>query len=147
MKLALIKHLKTLSDDRMKIAFDAMMAAQASANEEGKSSAGDKYETARAMGQIERDMHARQYENIKQERAILDKLNIDLVFARVGLGALVKTSIGTFFISVSVGAVQIENQKILCVSAQSPIGALLVGKNLGDVFSFQEKKVTIEHIC
>ena len=43
---------------RIDTARHAMTAAQESANEEGKSSAGDKYETGRAMAQIERDRHA-----------------------------------------------------------------------------------------
>jgi hypothetical protein len=37
-----------------------MESAQQSANSEEKSSAGDKYETSRAMGHLEKDMHARQ---------------------------------------------------------------------------------------
>ena len=41
--------------------------AQEAANNEEKSSAGDKYETSRAMNQLERDMHSRQMaESIKE---------------------------------------------------------------------------------
>ncbi len=47
-------------DQRITNSKQAMDDAQAAANEEGKSSAGDKYETGRAMAQIERDKAAQQ---------------------------------------------------------------------------------------
>jgi hypothetical protein len=95
------------------------------------------------MGQIERDMHARQYENIRQERAILDRINPSLNFVQVGLGALVDCSLGLFFVSVSVGIMMIEDQKVMALSPQSPIGVLLMGKRAGQVFRFQNKDVLI----
>lgn len=140
----IINHLKTLLDARMKVAWDAMQAAQASANEEGKSSAGDKYETSRAMGQIERDMHARQFENIRQERNILERISPNSTFVQAGLGALVTTTLGEFFISVSLGIVELEGQKIMAISQQSPIGVLLMGKKVGQSFHFQNKEVLIK---
>src|SRR6478609_11532726 len=53
----------------------AMADAQESANAEEKSSAGDKYETGRAMMQIERDKAAQQlHEAIKRQQG-LDQIN------------------------------------------------------------------------
>jgi transcription elongation GreA/GreB family factor len=123
-----------------------MQAAQASANEEGKSSAGDKYETARAMGQIERDMHAHQYEKLKQERQILDRIDLNLKPSRVMLGALVKTSAGSFWISVSLGFLMSDSEHVMAVSAASPIGVALIGKQVNDSFVFQQKTHTIQAI-
>ena len=42
-------------EEKINICTEAMRNAQDAANEEDKSSAGDKYETGRAMMQIERD--------------------------------------------------------------------------------------------
>ena len=53
MKLLLLNTIKAQLDEKIQVALQAMKAAQESANAETKSSAGDKYETGRAMGQIE----------------------------------------------------------------------------------------------
>jgi len=121
-----------------------MQNAQDSANEETKSSAGDKYETGRAMAQIERDRHAQLFDQLRQERAVLDRIDPDFVFQRVGLGALVTTSVGVFFVSVSAGMVVIDGQKVIAMSPQSPLGASLMGKQAGDSFLFQQKRGVIE---
>lgn len=144
MKSALLERLKNQLDTRMQGALGAMQSAQSSANEETKSSAGDKYETARAMAQIERDRHAQLYDQIRQERAVLDRIDPDFHFQRVGLGALVRTTAGYFFLAVSVGLVEIDDKKVIVVSPQSPLGASLMGKQAGDSFLFQQKNCLIE---
>ncbi len=126
-----------------------MEAAQESANDQSKSSAGDKYETSRSMGQLDRNMHARQYEQARQERTILERLESlsePNSFERIAVGSLIKTSAGYFFIAVSAGAVLVEGQTVLAVSAASPIGQALVGKQVKDTFLFKGKKQTIQEI-
>jgi transcription elongation GreA/GreB family factor len=143
LKQHLLAHLKTLLDERMAASWQAMEAAQASANEQGKSSMGDKYETSRSMGQLDRDMHARQYEQARQERLVLERIEAmpePARYERIAIGTLVKTSAGYFFIAVSVGAVQVAGQTVLAVSAASPVGKALVGKEVGGEFLFQGKK-------
>lgn len=144
MKHQVLDLLKSQLDTRVQAAQEAMQNAQDSANEETKSSAGDKYETGRAMAQIERDRHAQLYDQLRQERAVLDRIDPDFVFQRVGLGALVTTSVGVFFVSVSAGMVAIDGQKVIAMSPQSPLGASLMGKQVGDSFLFQQKKGVIE---
>lgn len=146
MKLLLLNTIKAQLDEKIQVALQAMKAAQESANAETKSSAGDKYETGRAMGQIERDMHAQQYEKLKREKDLVERIDPNMVFERVGIGALVKTTAGQFFIANSVGNVKVENQNYMVISAQSPIGALLVGKKADSTFTFQQKQQTIEEI-
>lgn len=149
---AVFTALKSLLNERMHTAHAAMQAAQASANEEGKSSAGDKYETARAMGQLDRDMHARQYETARQERQLLDRLAeappADRVSAdRVVPGSLVRTSVGWFAVAVSAGKLVVDGQELIAVSAQSPVGAVLLGKRVGERFLFQKKDTAILEIA
>ncbi|HEV7348060.1 transcription elongation factor [Telluribacter sp.] len=146
MKQQLITHLKTQLDERMAVSWQAMEAAQASANEQSKSSVGDKYETARAMGQLDRDMYARQYEQARQERQVLNRINETEVLTRVALGSLVRTTAGPFFVAVSVGPVTLEGTTVMAVSLASPIGRLLMGKGVGESFQFQGKTHKIEAI-
>lgn len=133
-------HLKSLLGERMQVAWDAMEAAQASANDQGKSSMGDKYETSRSMGQLDRNMHARQYEQARQERLILEKINESDIPLRSAVGTLLETTAGWFFIAVSLGAVKIENETVLAVSSSSPVGASLLGKEAGAYFEFMKKQ-------
>ena len=54
-----------------------MVNAQEAANEEGKSSVGDKYETGRAMMQIERDKAAQQLDEALKLKNIIDQISIE----------------------------------------------------------------------
>ena len=150
LKQQLITHLISLLDDRMAVAGKAMEAAQESANDQSKSSAGDKYETSRSMGQLDRNMHARQYEQARQERTILERLqaaaNESGTLGRVALGSLVKTTAGFFFIAVSAGVVALEGEKVIAISAATPIGKALLGKEVKQTFLFQGKNRKIEEI-
>lgn len=142
-KTGLITFMKQLLDERMQVAWAAMEAAQESANDQSKSSMGDKYETSRSMGQLDRAMHARQYEQIRQERLILDRIGAGEVPERVAVGSILETTGGWFFISVSLGAVKFEGKTILAVSSSSPVGLSLLGKSLGTNFRFLNKDQTI----
>lgn len=139
-KATVIAELKSLLDERMQVAWTAMEAAQESANDQGKSSMGDKYETSRSMGQLDRNMHARQYEQARQERLILEKIGEGESPARSAVGTLLETTAGWFFIAVSLGAVKIENETVLAVSSSSPVGASLLGKEAGAYFEFMKKQ-------
>ncbi len=127
----------------------AMESAQESANAEGKSSAGDKYETSRSMSQLDRNMHARQYEQARQENTVLERLEATPEpgsYERVAMGSLVKTTAGYFFIAVSAGAIKIDDQTIMVVSAASPVGKSILGKQVGDTVQFKGKNWRIEEI-
>jgi hypothetical protein len=139
-KSALITYLKILLEERMQVAWNAMEAAQESANDQGKSSMGDKYETSRSMGQLDRNMHARQYEQVRLERLILERINQQEVSSRSAVGSLLETTAGWFFIAVSLGTIKIEDETVLAVSSSSPVGASLLGKEAGSKFEFMKKQ-------
>ena len=143
MKSNIIQYVKTYLDQRMQTSLDAMNAAQESANGESKSSAGDKYETSRAMGHLDRDMHARMYQQTREERKLVERIDESINFKKGALGAFICTSMGDFFLSVSIGQVKIDEKPIMIISPQSPIGALLMGKIVGDKFSFRGKEAEI----
>ena len=143
-KMEVITVLKSLLDERMKIAWEAMEAAQESANDQGKSSMGDKYETSRSMGQLDRNMHARQYEQIRLERLVLERINLSEVPLRSAVGSLLETTAGWFIIAVSLGPVKIKDETVLAVSSSSPVGASLLGREIGGKFDFMKKQHVIK---
>lgn len=143
MKNQILQYIKNHLDQRLQAAWDAMQAAQESANNESKSSAGDKYETARAMGQLDRDMHARIYEQARQERLIVEKIDEKMTCNKAVLGAFVKTTMGDFFIAVSIGKAMVEGENLMIISPQSPIGEALMDKSIGEKFTFRTQQVAI----
>ncbi len=145
-KELLLERLKGLIDEKVSIAWNAMQAAQASANEESKSSAGDKYETGRAMAQNERDRYAQQYELLRQERLQLERKELTIPCQKGELGALIQANEEWFFIAISVGALEVEGIKIFVISPASPIGAQLLHKRAGESFLFNRKTYQIHSV-
>ncbi|ALD20276.1 hypothetical protein [Hymenobacter sp. DG25A] len=131
---------------RIKACQHAMQAAQESANSETKSSAGDKYETGRAMAQNERDRNAVQLQQAKQLQGELDRIQPDKPCDTVRPGALVQTSMGRFYISISAGKLTVEGQDYFAVSAAAPVAAALSGRRVGEQAVFNGKPVQIQGI-
>lgn len=116
-------------------------------NNETKSTAGDKYETTRAMMQIEEDKCLRQLVQKQRLRQQLLKIKqIKRNNTTVAVGNLVSTNRGNFFISVAIGKLTLNNINYFCISMASPIGKLLIGKSIGDDFTFNNRKFVIEAI-
>jgi transcription elongation GreA/GreB family factor len=113
---------------------------------ETKSSAGDKHETGRAMLQLEREKAGQQLADLQIQQEILQKINPEVAHKKVALGSIVKTSGANYFIAVSVGEIKINNTLFYCISAATPIGKLLLSKNVGDTISFRSQKFTIQEI-
>lgn len=106
--------------------------------EETKSSAGDKYETGRAMLFLEKEkVSIRLSEAYKRQRA-LGQIRIENIHETVQLGSLVQTDKGNFFISVSLGKETIDGVEFFLISPVSPIGKALSGKKKGDTATFNK---------
>ncbi|AMR27892.1 3-oxoacyl-ACP synthase [Hymenobacter psoromatis] len=132
---------------RLDAARAGMAAAQESSNSETKSSAGDKYETGRAMAQQERDRHAAQLHEAQQLLAALQKLNPELPSDTVRTGALASTSLGLFYISIGAGKLTTaEGREFLAVSPAAPAAAALNGKKAGEEVVFNGKKIQVEAV-
>ena len=137
-KSALYSLCEAYVQQRVNTAKEAMQAAQESANTEEKSSAGDKYETGRAMAQLERDRHAQLLAEAKKLDQELARINVDKTYESVQPGSLVITNRGAFFISISAGKLTLEGADYFAISPASPIGAVLTGKKSGDTVVFNK---------
>lgn len=126
----------------------AIANAQASANEATKSSAGDKYETSRAMGQLDIEMYTRQLHDAESKFAILQNIEANLrEQSEANLGALVDTTLGSFFLAVGIGKIDIDKKPIMVISPQSPIGEVIFQKKSGDSVLFRGKEIKIGKVC
>lgn len=120
---------------------------QSSANEETKSSAGDKYETGRAMAQLEIEKNTKQLAEAERLQAMLLAIHTDLVSEIIIPGSLVTTSKGIFYISISIGLAEIDKKLYFIIAPDSPIGKLFMGKKAGDIVSWNNNVYTIQSIC
>ena len=119
--------------------FEKLIAETRASNNDTKSSMGDKYETGREMLQQEiNNLQVQLNEVLKQQdflKTSFDKFRMTKKFDKAEKGAIVKTEQGLFFISVSLGEINFDNQKIICISPESPLAKAMNGKQKGEVFS------------
>lgn len=111
--------------------------------EESKNSSGDKHETGRAMLQIDRENAGKQLLEIEKLMVIADRINVKDSSDYVRLGSIVMTDKFNYYISISLGVVQLGAIDFLCVAINSPIGILLAGKKAGDKILFNQHELTI----
>lgn len=113
---------------------------------ESKSSAGDKFETTRAILQSEQDRIKSQIIQNKADISIVKRLNL-ITHDKVQLGSLVSTEDGMcYFLSIGLGKLKIADTTYYAISPSSPIGQQLIGKREGDNLTFNQMHKTIASI-
>lgn len=114
-------------------------------NNETKSSMGDKYETSREMVQQEiNNLQIQLNEHIKSENSLkLIRVNPHQV---IGLGSLIQTDQGLFYIAVSLGEIIFDKKKIFVISVESPLAKALIGKKKGEKISLNNMTQTVQDI-
>ena len=133
-------------DRKIEVINKAIAIAKDSRNNDTKSSAGDKYETGREMMQIEIEKNEVLLNQTAKQRKELARIDILEKFNKVAFGSLVETDKGTYFISIGIGKVQINDQICYAISLASPIGGLLRNKAVGDEIQFQGRTFSIKGI-
>jgi len=131
---------------RIEAVKNLMDTNQEAANNEQKSSAGDKYETTRALIHLEKDMHARQLSENVKELANLHAIETNLLYDTVVPGAFIQSSEVSFFIASGLGKQLVDEQVILFLSAHAPLAKLLLGKKTGDKFMFKGMLTSISDL-
>lgn len=110
---------------------------------ESKSSAGDKHETGRAMIQLEREKLGEQIKKAEKNRATLHQLKQYKSSGIVRFGSAVQTNKANYYIAIATDSYTIKSALFHCISPQSPIGTLLLGKKVGDQLVFNAITSTI----
>ena len=130
-KQQVYEHCQNYVLDLIKRAQHGLHEAQQEANREQKSSAGDKFETHRAM------MHL-QMESFLSRLHVAQELDRQLHLvslhptSSISLGSLVVTDQGCFFIAISAPAYPIQGQEYVCLSTQAPFYKAMHGLEVGD---------------
>ena len=113
---------------------------------ESKSSAGDKHETGRAMLQLEREKLGEQIKETERNLKLLLPLENHVSLKTITIGSVVRTDQLSYYIAVSTPELKVDKATYYCISAQSPIGKLLLGKKVGETISFNHKTSSIIEI-
>lgn len=142
-KVKIYSHCVSLLSEKIKLVQTELSAIQEDANKESKSSAGDKYETGRAMAQLQKDNASRQLGSLLQLKKVLDELHLTH-HDDVQLGSLVQTDSIVFFVSISLSE-QLEGG-VYAISPVSPLCKEFLGKRKGDKVLFRNKEYLIKKV-
>jgi len=145
-KTTLLDHLRKTVDEKITTMQSIIDSVIESKNNETKSTAGDKYETGRAMMQAEQEKNEIRLAEAKKLRAILSTIDFKTTHTQIALGSLVITDKEKYFISIGVGKITLENETYYALSPNAPVGKLLLTKKIYDRFSFQGIERTILEI-
>lgn len=142
-KEKIVQHCLTLLESKeLDLKTDIANLRDGIAND-SKSSMGDKYETSREMSQQEINRLEQQLANNGQQLFQLKALNLNSPAKNIALGSLVTTNIGNFFISIALGEIKLAQNSLFMISPVSPLGKLLIGKEIGAHFEMNKKEIEI----
>lgn len=133
-------------DINIEAAVSAINSARESMESDSKSSAGDKYETGRAMLHIEIQNNEVQLAKSLDMKRVLLSINADKRCEKVEFGAYVITNNGNYFLSAPIGSLKNDLFSCFAISMGSPLGASMKGKVTGDSFVFNKKSYSIVEI-
>jgi len=145
-KKKLLESCKNIVDTKYETVIKIMASNKKALESETKSSAGDKHETGRAMLQLEMEKASQQFASISSMQEVLRKMDVSKKNEIGKLGSLIFTNIGTYFLAISIGQININDSDIFVISPSSPIGKLLLGRKKGDIFLFNGKEIKVEEV-
>jgi transcription elongation GreA/GreB family factor len=125
---------------------DMIAALTEDSKNDAKGSAGDKHETALSMMHIEQEKLNRKLAEILHQKAILDKIDPTVISNKIALGSLVQANGMLLFISTALPKIIIDNQTIIAVSPQSPLGSKLLGNEVSFEFEINGTRFLVEEI-
>jgi hypothetical protein len=135
-----------LVQDRIDVFRDMITALTEDSKNDAKGSAGDKHETALSMMHIEQEKINHKLAEVLQQKAILDKIDPLKITETIALGSLVKANGIYLYLSVALPKIAIEGINVIALSPQSPLGAKLMGNQVGFTFEINGTSYCIESV-
>lgn len=136
---ACVKHIQN-QIDRLQAELKEL---QQSNEQNTKSSAGDKHETARAMVHLEIEKLSNQLNIAELVLSDLHKINVEHQAESVQKGSVIETNRGTFLIGASTGKVMLDKGFLFGVSMDSPLAKALLGKKVKDQITLNGNQFTL----
>tara|TARA_A100001015_G_scaffold319216_1_gene441438 strand:- start:2378 stop:2839 length:462 start_codon:yes stop_codon:yes gene_type:complete len=145
-KKTLFNHCKTHLEKKMKVLEQLKKNLQKDLTYETKSSAGDKYETARAMIQLENEKLSNQIHEIELNYQKLNTIKDFQTSKSINLGSIIFTDKANYYVAIAADFFEVNSKVFYCISSQSPIGKLLIGKKINESIMFNDVQSTILEI-
>ena len=82
----------------------------------------------------------------QKAKSHLQLIRTNIHFDDVVLGSIVKTNLMNFYISTSIGKIELIDETYYAISLNAPIGQLLRNKTVGKSFEFNQSKYVITEI-
>jgi transcription elongation GreA/GreB family factor len=140
------QHYTILLQDKIDVFRDMIAALTEDSKNDAKGSAGDKHETALSMMHLEQEKLNRKLQEFLDQKATLERINIDQKSNKIGLGSLVQTNGMWLFVATALPKVTIDGETIISVSPQSPLGNHLLGKEVGYSFTIHATHYEVEKL-
>ncbi len=144
-KADLLQHCIAVASSRVQALDDELAYLRDAAGAEGRSTAGDKHETGRAMVHLEQEKLTRQRAEAKALLAELER-TVAIGTARIGIGSLVVTQCGTFLIAAGLGKVEWSGGEVFVLSPKAPVAAALMGHAVGETVSANGTVFRVEEV-
>jgi hypothetical protein len=145
LKEKLIQHIRLGLEEKLQRAKANFESVRESLDSEGKSTAGDKHETGRAMVQMELEQAGKIIRESEEMTANFNKLNFS-PGQTASAGSLVHTDKGIFFLGVPLGKISFEDQTVFCVGGLAPLFQVFIGKKEGEELSFGQQRYLVQKI-
>ena len=140
------QHHLVLLQDKIDVYQDMISGLSKDAQNDAKSSAGDKHETALSMMHLEQEKLTNKLKETIVLKEILEKIDDSKNSTTIALGSYVTVNSMQLFISAALPKISIEGVTVLSVSPQSPLGSQLMGKKQGDIVVVNETSFTIHQV-
>ncbi len=140
------QHHLVLLQDKIDVYEDMISGLSKDAQNDAKSSAGDKHETALSMMHLEQEKLTNKLKETIVLKEILEKIDDSKNSTTIALGSYVTVNSMQLFISAALPKISIEGVTVLSVSPQSPLGSQLMGKKQGDIVNVNGTSFAISKI-
>ncbi len=112
-------------------------------NDKGNSE-GDDSGSGKLLNDLEKNMGY--LNDAKKTKEYLSNIKTNVESNDAVLGSIVKTNIMNFYISTSIGKIDLEDETFYAISVNSPIGQLLINKSVNASFEFNQNKYIVSQI-
>ncbi len=146
MKKVLFNHCRAYLQKKMKTLEQQKKSLQKDLTSETKSSVGDKHETGRAMIQLEREKLGNQIREIELNYQRLNTIENVKTSNSISLGSIIFTDKANYYVAIAADSCKVNSKVFYCISSQSPIGKLLIGKKVNESIIFNNIESTIIEI-
>ena len=135
-----------LVQDRIDVFRDMIIALTEDSKNDAKGSAGDKHETALSMMHIEQEKLNHKLKEVLGQKSVLDKIDSSSNAKTIIVGSLVKANGIYLYLSAALPKISVDGINVIALSPQSPLGAKLMGNEVGFQFEINGTKYLIESV-